>query len=110
MFVNTPLACGCFFLFVFFCALFSPYLLLEFSKDLKKTSKKKGNKNAALKIKAMQICAHPPFVGNNPLTDGTDMDVNIVFQGLVAYGFRAKSTPRKINMVHLQITHEKQGK
>ena len=26
----------------FFCALFSPYLLLEFSKDLKKTSKKKA--------------------------------------------------------------------
>ena len=113
MFVNTPLACGCFFLFVFFCALFSPYLLLEFSKDLKKKRPKKRQHKCCVEDQGNADLCPSAICRKQSATDGTDTDVNIgfqMFQGLVAYGFRAKSTPRKINMVHLQITHEKQGK
>ena len=65
MFVNTPLACGCFFCLFFLRFVFALSFIGIF-KGPKKNVQKKGNTNAALKIKAMQICAHPPFVGNNP--------------------------------------------
>ena len=98
---------------VFFCLFFLHFVFalsfIGIFKGPKKNVQKKGNTNAALKIKAMQICALA-ICRKQSATDGTDMDVNIGFQGLAAYGFRAKSTPRKINMVHLQITHEKKGK
>ena len=108
MFVNTPLACGCFFLFDFLPFVF----VLSFTgifKGPKKNVQKKGQQKCCVEDQGCRFVPIRHF-RKQSATDGTDMDVNIGFQGLAAYGFRAKSTPRKINMVHLQITHEKQGK